>query len=146
MTALNLPQDAQSLPYGHLVVGMPVITDHMDQPCTLMVAVFTGFSGVGAAKTLYLADWKHHTREVFASDADDVTPIGAFAVGIELDESRGLYRCVKIDGVEATARHRDRQRSLRWWMFEHERTLSSGQEWWPYRPSVLAMLDRRWLA
>jgi hypothetical protein len=140
MTALSFPQDAQGLAYGPLVVGMPVITDHMDQPCTLMVAVFTGFSGVGAAKVRFLADWEPHTHDVFANDAEGVTPLSAFGVAIEVMEQTceripGKFRCVPILGAESTAHFRNG--SPRHW--QH---YNMDDMWWPYRPEVLKMLDR----
>jgi hypothetical protein len=139
MTAINLPQDAQSLPYGHLVVGMPVITDHMDQPCTRMVAVFVGFSGVGAAKVRFLADWEPHTHDVFANDAEGVTPLSTFGVAIELsDGDVELFRCVEVPGADCTAVYRDGR--PRWW----QQSYTDGM-WWPYRPEVLKMLDRRFV-
>jgi len=139
MTALNLTQDAQSLPYGPLVVGMPVIANHTEQPCTKLVAVITGYSGTGHAKLRYLSTWEPLTRKVFADEPQQVTPLSAFGVAIELsDGDDKQFRCVEIPGADCTAVYRDGR--PRWWQQKY----SDGM-WWPYRPSVLRMLDRRFL-
>jgi hypothetical protein len=139
MTALNLTQDAQSLPYGPLALGMPVIADETDQPCTMRVTVIGAFSGMGYPKLYYLFADQQRTCEGFAGEAKRITPLSAFGVGLELDEKGGMFRCVEIAGVRPTARYCDGVPRL-WQQLESYRV------WWPYRPSVLAMLDRRWLA
>jgi hypothetical protein len=102
-----------------------------------MVAVFVGFSGVGAAKVRFLADWAPHTHNVFANDAEGVTPLSAFGVAIEIAGKN--FRCVQIHhGGACTAVYRDGRR--RHWQQHH-----SDAVWWPYRPEVLKMLDRRFV-
>jgi hypothetical protein len=134
MITLNLTQDAQALPYGPLTVGMPVITT--DQPCTKLVAVVTGFTGTSFARMSYLSTWDMIIRADIADIVSEITPLSAFGVAIEIKD--GAFRCVEIDGMAKTAVYRDGER-------RHWQQTPSDRVWWPYRPEVLKMLDRRWV-
>ena len=139
MTTLKTPTEAaQALPYGHLAVGMPVIANHTEQPCTKLVAVVItiGHPGAGHAKLRYLSSWEPLTRKPFGDEASRMTPLSAFGVAIELDEAGKQFRCVEIPGADHTAIYRDGR--PRPWQ-------QRGQEWWPYRAEVLKMLDRRFV-
>jgi|WetSurMetagenome_2_1015567.scaffolds.fasta_scaffold37727_7 hypothetical protein len=137
MTALNLPQDAQALPYGPLVVGMPVIANHTEKPCTSLVAVIGAIGDHGRATLHYLSTYP--SIKSFDGALMSMTPLSAFGVAIELsDGDVKLFRCVEVPGADCTAVYRDGR--PRWW----QQSYSDGM-WWPYRPSVLAMLDRRFL-
>jgi hypothetical protein len=140
MTTLSLPQDAPALPYGPLVVGMPVITGETDKPCTRLVAIVSGFTAgnrPGRPIMNYLLDDAEFGACI--GDPRMVTPLSAFGVAIEIDEAMKAFRCVEIPGADCTAVYRDG--CPRWW----QQSYADGM-WWPYRPSVRAMLDRRWLA
>lgn len=137
MTTLKHPtQAALALPYGPLAVGMPVIANHTEQPCTKLVAVVTCYSGTGHAKLRYLSSWEPLTRKPFGDEAARMTPLSAFGFAIELDEDGKQFRCVEIPGSPHTAIYRD-GRPRQW--------QQRGQEWWPYRAEVLKMLDRRFV-
>lgn len=132
-TTLKSPQ---SLLEGRLETGMPVISDPYEAARPEHVAVIVGFSGVGAVKLRFLSTRGDLTSSVFASDPDDITPLEAFGVAIELKD--GLYRCVQVPGAPHTAVFRNGD--ARPW-----RQDLSDREWWPYRPEVLAVLDPAYL-
>jgi hypothetical protein len=134
MTALNLTQDAQSLPYGPLVVGMPVIANHCEQPCAQLVAIIGRIHRDGLATLHYLSTYPDIRK--FKHGLASITPLSCFSIGIEVDEADGTFRCVPMEGVEPTAHYKDGR--LRRW-----------QPWGTpskeYRPEVLKMLDRRFV-
>jgi hypothetical protein len=134
----HAPEAAQALPYGPLSVGMPVIADGTDQPCAMCVAIISGFSGTGYPKLSYFAERKEYSCVHFLGVSHEITPLSAFGMAIELDETRGAFRCVEIKGVTRTAKYFDG--TPRWWQRP-----ASHPEWWPYRPAVLRMLDRRFV-
>jgi hypothetical protein len=135
MTALNHTQDAQSLPYGPLAVGVPVIANHTEQPCTSLVAVIGAIGEHGRATLHYLSTYP--SIKSFDGALMSMTPLSAFGVAIEIAGKN--FRCDQIHhGGACTAVYRDGRR--RHWQQHH-----SDAVWWPYRAEVLKLLDRRFV-
>ena len=137
MTAIKHPtQAAQALPYGPISVGWPVIANHTEQPCTQLVAIVGRFDPDTGRPTLhYLATYSHIKQ--FRGNLPRITPLGAFGMGIEINEAAGTFRCVPLEGVDRTAKYRD-GRPRKWQPF--------GAPDQKYRAEVMKMLDRRFLA
>jgi hypothetical protein len=67
---------------------------------------------------------------------ENITPLSAFGVVIEIPEGSDKFRCVQIHhGGACTAVYRDGRR--RHWQQHY-----SDAVWWPYRADVLRLLDR----
>jgi hypothetical protein len=123
----------QTLPCTRLETGMPVIINHT-QPCARIVAVITGFSQRSRPVTQYLNSL--FGQDSMETDFDSVTCLEAFGVAIETNEADGTFRCVRVDGAPVTAVYPGG--SPRQWR-------ASDHEWWPYRPEVLAKLDKAYI-
>jgi hypothetical protein len=136
MPTLTHPtQAALALPYGPIAVGWPVIANETEGPCTQLVAIVGRFDPDTGRPTLhYLATYPHIKR--FQGEVLRITPLGAFGVGIEINEAAGTFRCVPLEGVERIAKYRD-GRPRKWQPF--------GAPDQKFRPEVLKMLDRRFL-
>ena len=103
-----------------------------------MVAVLTSFSSIGVPKLRYLSTWDRLPRRPLSGSFERPTPLEEFGIAIELDEAKGLYRCVEVPGAPKTAAYLDGE-PRRWQQY------TSDREWWPYRPEVLAKLDKAYI-